>query len=126
MRATPFQGGGSRGTPRRTAEGLTGAPEIVSQIVESLKDDQGKLEDSARTERSRLEGRMTHIRNRMDAAYTDKLDGKVTEDFWQRKMGEWQIEEHQVKMALNGLACAETSDRALDAEKVFELANRAY
>jgi len=34
--------------------------------------------------------------------------------------------EQQAKMALDGLASAETSDRALDAEKMFELANLAY
>lgn len=43
----------------------------------------------------------------MDAAYVDKLDGKISEDFWQRKMSEWQIEEHQVGMAIDGLASAE-------------------
>ena len=62
----------------------------------------------------------------MDAAYTDKLDGKISDEFWQRKMSDWQMEEQQTKMALDGLASAETSDRALNAEEVFELANSAY
>ena len=62
----------------------------------------------------------------MDAARTDKLDGKISEEFWQRKMSDWQMEEQQAKMALDGLSSVETSDRALDAGKVFELANRAY
>ena len=62
----------------------------------------------------------------MDAAYADKLDGKIPEDFWDRKMTEWRTEEQQVKMAIAGLASAETGDRALDAQKVFELANKAY
>jgi hypothetical protein len=31
-------------------------------------------------ERTRLESRLTAIRNRMEAAYIDKLDGKITED----------------------------------------------
>lgn len=62
----------------------------------------------------------------MDAAYVDKPDGKIPEDFWQRKMSEWQIEEQQVRMAIDGLAGAETDDRALDAQRVLELANKAY
>jgi hypothetical protein len=41
-------------------------------------------------------------------------------------MSEWRAEEQQVKLALDGLASAETSDRALEAQKVFELANKAY
>jgi hypothetical protein len=51
-------------------------------------------------ERTRLETRLTGIRNRMDAAYVDKLDGKIPVDFWERKMSEWRMEEQQVKMAL--------------------------
>jgi hypothetical protein len=62
----------------------------------------------------------------MDAAYTDKLDGKIPEDFWERKMSDWRMEEQQVKMAIQGLTNAETGDRALDAQRIFELANKAY
>ncbi len=36
---------------------------------------------------------MTIIHKRMDTAYTDKLDGKIPEDFWSRKMDEWRTEE---------------------------------
>jgi len=31
----------------------------------------------------------------MDKAYSDKLDGKIVEDFWQRLMTEWRMEEQQ-------------------------------
>jgi hypothetical protein len=77
-------------------------------------------------ERTRLETRLTGIRNRMDAAYVDKLDGKIPVDFWERKMSEWRMEEQQVKMAIHGLSAAEAGDRALDAQRIFELANKAY
>jgi hypothetical protein len=62
----------------------------------------------------------------MDAAYVDKLDGKIPADFWDRKMSEWRVEEQQVKMAIDGLREAETVDRSLEAAQVFELANKAY
>ena len=51
---------------------------------------------------------------------------KITEDFWERKTGEWRIEEQQIKMAIQGLETADTGDRALDAQRTFELANKAY
>ena len=41
-------------------------------------------------------------------------------------MSDWRTEEQQVKTAIQGLSTAETGDRALDAQKIFELANRAY
>ena len=62
----------------------------------------------------------------MDGAYTDKLASKIPEDFWERKMADWRSEEHQVKMAIQGLSNAEAGDRPLGAQRIFELANRAY
>ena len=62
----------------------------------------------------------------MDKAYADKLDGKIPEDFWERKMTDWRMEEQQAKMAIEGLKNAVTSDRAMNAERIFELANNAY
>ena len=41
-------------------------------------------------------------------------------------MTEWRTEEQQVKFAMDGLASSENTDRALDAQRVFELANKAY
>jgi hypothetical protein len=41
-------------------------------------------------------------------------------------MTEWRMEEQQVKMAIQGLSSTETGDTALDAQKIFELANSAY
>jgi hypothetical protein len=69
---------------------------------------------------------LTVIRGRMDNAYTDKLDGKIPEDFWERKTSDWRMEEQQVKMAMEGLNSAEIGDRALDAQRILELANQAY
>lgn len=36
-----------------------------------------------------------------DATYVDKLDGKIPEDFWERKMNEWWTEEQQAKLAID-------------------------
>jgi uncharacterized protein YegL len=56
----------------------------------------------------------------------DKLDGKIPEDFWERKMTEWRTEERQVKLAIDCLAGTENTDRATDVQRVFELASKAY
>jgi site-specific DNA recombinase len=101
-------------------------PEAVSKIVFTLREDQKRSAGEVSVERTRLEARLTGIRSRMDAAYVDKLDRKIPEDFWERKMSEWRMEEQQVKMAIQGLSGAVTGDRALDAQRIFELANKAY
>ena len=54
----------------------------------------------------------------MDNAYTNKLDRKIPEDFWERKMSDWRMEEQQVKMAIEGLNSAETIDRALNTQRI--------
>jgi site-specific DNA recombinase len=107
-------------------KGLQVPPEIVTQIVDALREDEKQSAAKLSNERSRLEGRLTAIRNRMDAAYMDELGGKITEDFWERKSNDWRIEEQQVKMAIRGLDNAETSDKAMDAARIFELANKAF
>ena len=107
-------------------KGLQVPTEVVSQIVATLREDQKQAVGKVSAERTRLEARLTGIRNRMDAAYTDKLDGTISVEFWERKMNDWQMEEQQVKMAIQGLSNAETGDRALDAQRIFELANKAH
>ena len=37
-----------------------------------------------------------------------------------------EMEEQKVQMAICGLVSAETSDRTLDAQRVFKLANKAH
>jgi hypothetical protein len=40
----------------------------------------------------------------MDAAYCDRLGGKITEDFWQRKQTDWQAEEMRIQSRLGVIA----------------------
>jgi hypothetical protein len=48
--------------------------------------------------------------------------GRGSEEFWERKMGQWRLEEQQLKVALDGLATADLGDRAFDAQRLLELA----
>ncbi len=101
-------------------KGLQVPPEVVSQIVTKLREDQRQAVGKVSAERTRLETRLTGIRNRMDAAYTDKLDGTISVEFWERKMRDWQMEEQQVEVAeIDGLSNAGGGDEALDAQRIF-------
>jgi hypothetical protein len=42
-------------------------------------------------------------------AYADKLDGKIPQDFWERKMSDWRMEKQQVREAA---ACPHLTKRA--------------
>jgi hypothetical protein len=62
----------------------------------------------------------------MDQAYTDKLDGKIPEEFWQRKSADWRAEELCIEGLLAAFNQVKKSDRLPDAKRILELANRAY
>ncbi len=100
--------------------------DVLKSIEGSLQRDRLRLRSEAEKQRESLQGRLNSIRRRMDQAYTDKLDGRIPEDFWQRKMSEWQQEAQRIEMAIAGLNDGASSDRLLDAQRILELANKAY
>ena len=51
---------------------------------------------------------------RLEQAYVDRLDGKITEEFWEAKSAEWQEEEQTLLASLRELERAENPERALD------------
>ena len=55
----------------------------------------------------------------------DKLDGKISEEFWARKSAEWVAEEQEVLFAMQGLDNAKP-ERIVDAVRTLELANKAH
>jgi len=44
-----------------------------------------------------------HVSHRLDQAYLDKLDGKISEEFGTRKSTEWIGTEQQILLAIDGL-----------------------
>jgi site-specific DNA recombinase len=98
---------------------------VLSQLEKSLRADKGRDEAIRRQQGERLQQRLSAVRRRLDQAYLDKLDGKITEEFWTRKAAEWQAEEQQILLAVQGLEQA-NPDRMLDAVRTLELANKAH
>ncbi len=73
---------------------------------------------------AQLEKQIKLLQNRIDQAYLDKLDGKISEDAWQTHTRKWvsEKEEHLIKL----LALQKADVRYLEnANLVFELANKA-
>lgn len=100
--------------------------EVASGIVKALEADRLHAASKASEEQVRLQRRIAAVQSRIDAAYIDKLDGKISEQFWERKRADWQAEEQQVRIAMLGVKQAEGSDCAVDAARIFELAKKAH
>jgi site-specific DNA recombinase len=98
---------------------------VLACLQTAFREDQARSKEWQKQERERLQKRLSSVRSRIDQAYLDKLDGKITEEFWQRKTEEWQREERQVLMALAGIEQAEP-DRLLTINRILELANKAH
>ena len=87
--------------------------------------DKGRDEAIRKQQGERLKQRLSAVRHRLDQAYLDKLDGKISEEFWSRKSVEWICEEQQILLAIQGLEQGRP-ERIFDAVRTLELANRAY
>ncbi len=55
----------------------------------------------------------------MDAAYSDKLDHKISEEFWQRKQADWETEERRINSLIAGLNEDESAERLLNLAQDF-------
>jgi len=76
----------------------------------------------------RIEQRLALLRKRLEQAYVDRLDGKITEEFWEANPAEWQEQEEEQTLlaSLRELERAENPERALDRVRILELANKAH
>jgi site-specific DNA recombinase len=98
---------------------------VLAQLQESLLSDKGREEETRERQGRLFDQRLAQLHRRMDQAYQDKLDGKISEEFWARKSSGWQVEEQQVLGSIQSLQVARP-ERLLDAARILELANKAY
>ncbi|MGH9690794.1 MAG: recombinase zinc beta ribbon domain-containing protein, partial [Candidatus Acidiferrales bacterium] len=99
--------------------------DILAQLQHSLFHDKDSAEAHRNAETDRLKQRLSQVRNRIEQAYLDKLDGKITEEFWNAKSSAWAQEEQQILTALQGLQ-QQNPERMLNGVRALELANKAH
>ena len=107
-------------------KGLQLGQKLISQLISALRKDRRLVADRMKTSRSDLLRRRANIRDRMDRAYMDKLDGKIPEDFWTRRMKDWEIEERKITTAIDRLDRVDPANCIERLQKSFELAEGAY
>src|SRR5260370_19140475 len=100
--------------------------DVLAQLEESLLSDKTHEETLRKRHAERMHQRLAQLRRRLEQAYVDRLDGKITEEFWEAKSAEWQEEEQALLAPLRELEQAENPERALDRVRILELANKAH
>jgi site-specific DNA recombinase len=106
-------------------QGIYIPDDVLGQLENSLSLDSRRMESEKKQQQEKLQQRLAGVRHRIDQTYMDKLDGKISEHFWQRKTADWQLEEQQILIAMQGLKTA-SPDMLLTAKRALELANKAY
>ena len=99
---------------------------IATQIVGSLNADLDRSEQERKANLAALQQRLAAIRTRMDKIYEDKLDGKVSAEFWDRKQTEYRDQERRVQVQIARISEPVTQEHTLTAKRIFELATNAY
>lgn len=93
---------------------------ILQGVKESLKD---KIEYHNNLVKQ-LEKQINMLQNRIDEAYLDKVDKKISEDFWQSKTKNWIEEKERLTKKL--LHCQEADSKYLEnVDLILELARKA-
>jgi hypothetical protein len=62
----------------------------------------------------------------MDTACNQKLDGRITEQFWQRKQADREPEEFRLTAVMSQLEIEKPANRVLTLQRTLELAEKAY
>src|SRR5262249_4814933 len=88
--------------------------------------DQGRAEGQRAAQITSAQQRLAALRTRMDQAYEDKLDGKLDEQMWNRKMRDWREQEIELEAVLHRLGTPVSPANGLAAQRTLELPNRAY
>jgi site-specific DNA recombinase len=102
-------------------------PETIAHtIVDSLQSDSTRAEAERQKRIAGTQQRIAALSARMDQMYEDKLDGKIDNEFWTRKMNEWREQERELESELSGLNVQVTAESVLTVKRIFELANRAH
>ena len=100
-------------------------PDVAARIAHALRESQADKRKFHMESIDRLQKQYNQIVARTHKAYDDKLEGKITEDFWKLKSGMWQQELDLIKssMAQHEDADAHYMDQGI---RILELAKEAY
>jgi hypothetical protein len=97
---------------------------IATSIVAKLRSDAEGSERHRAEQSAAAKQRLAALKTRMDRIYEDKLDGKIDEELWSRKMTEYRDQEHVLEAALASLNKPIADNHALTVERIFDLGNK--
>ena len=98
---------------------------VANDIAAALRQDDGHAERHRAEVMQRLEQRQHAIQAKLDRGYDDYVSGKISDDFWTRKSGQWEDERRATEAELSRMA-RRNPNAHVTGEKILELAKTAY
>jgi len=98
--------------------------DVLVWVVAALKESHAEEKKYHDDRMARLQDQYQKLQNRLDAMYEDKLDGRIDQDFYDRKSSIWKNEQDEI---LRKLKQHQDANRSYldDGVKLLELAQRA-
>ena len=99
--------------------------EEINDIIACLKDIHKKKIEHHNISIEEIQKRTELLQKRIDSIYIDKIDGKISEEFWQEKHSQWKKEKDELLIKLNAYNKAD-AEYFLNINLMLELAKNAY
>ena len=97
---------------------------IVDWIRKAIKDSHKDEMEYYSASVTELNRRLGSVEQRFGKIYDDKIDGQITEEFYQRKLAQYSLEKDQIKQALSKHSNANAKYYEL-ATNIYDLSQRA-
>ena len=103
---------------------LTFDDEVLGWVKEALRQSRVDENQFHRESIERLQAEYNRLQRRVESAYEDKLDGRISATFFDQKAGEWRAEQERIERAIQDHRRAEQSYME-EGLALLELAGRA-
>jgi site-specific DNA recombinase len=98
-------------------------PDLIDWLENTMKEVEPAHNNTLESQKQALEESLKRIDNRLDNLYNDKLDGKITEDFYLKKYNEFNAEKIDLEKKIKQFS---PSNQISDFEKGIKLHRLAY
>ena len=100
-------------------------PDVIEQITGTLRKSHQDKSEFHRVTLQSYQGDYQKYETRIEKMYEDKLDGKITEDVYNKLSENYRLKQQALRGKISGLGIAD-EEYYITAEYLLKLANRAY
>ncbi len=99
-------------------------PSWVDLILNAIRDRYSEELRRVERETSKLKAERERLSNLIEAAYVDKLEGKISEEFWRRQTAKWNTRIQEIDIILNQRQQSDIEKLCCEASEILRLASK--